>query len=360
MAFYQGALDLDSTRGSHPIHNASASPDRFHELFDNITYMKGASLVRMLSRFLGTDVFIDGIRGYLKQHAYANATTNDLWVSLAASSGKDVSSIMQNWTRCTGYPILFVSEDDIAGTITVEQHRYLQATKMEPEDDQNLYQVPLNLKTKTGAEVDNSSFLTVRKQVYSVDLESYKLNTEQIGLYRVCYPPSRLQTFGKQTSNVSLLAEDWVGLISDSYALISSSLEVPMTTADLLDLLLSFPSGQHFLVWRQIFFVFAKVQQAFLFSSSKTRKALQNFHLHLVLSHAPDEVWKISSGDSIHVQNEKAMFYAQGARYNHLKAVSSKLFDEFRAGNEKALNPNIRKHVFQAVIDDCVSTGASG
>lgn len=128
-----------------------------------------------------------------------------------------------------------------------------------------------------------------------------------------------------------------------------------MTTADLLDFLLRFSSRHHFLVWRQIFFVFAKVQQAFLFSSPQIRTALQNLHMHLVISHSPDEVWNISSRDPIPVQNAKALFYAQGARYDHLKTVSVKLFDEFMAGNEKALNPNIRKHVFHAVINDRVS-----
>ncbi|KAH7351188.1 peptidase family M1-domain-containing protein [Rhexocercosporidium sp. MPI-PUGE-AT-0058] len=352
MAFYQGALDIDSTRGSHPVYNPTASPDRMHELFDNITYMKGASLLRMLSRFLGTGVFIEGIRGYLKKHAFANATTNDLWISLSASSGRDVSSMMKEWTSCAGYPILLVSEDNATGTITLEQHRYLQAIKTEPEEDQDIYHVPLNLKTKTGGRVDDSALLICRKQTYSVDLESYKLNAGQIGLYRVSYPLSRLQSFGKQTSNASLSAEDWVGLVSDSHALISSCFDIPMTTADLLEFLLSFSSEHHFLVWRQIFFVFGKIRQAFLFSSPKVRIALQNLHRHLVVSHSPEGVWRISSTDPIPVQNEKAMFYAQAARYDHLKEVSEKLFDEFVAGNEKALNPNIRKHVFQAVVND--------
>ncbi|PVH86416.1 aminopeptidase 2 [Cadophora sp. DSE1049] len=352
MAFYQGALDLDSTPGCHAVYNPNASPDRMHELFDNITYMKGASLLRMLSRFLGTDVFINGIRGYLKLHAFANATTHDLWVSLAASSGRDVSSVMQTWTKCAGYPVLLVSEDVIEGTVTLEQHRYLQAITMEPKEDQNIYHIPLNLKTEPDGEVDNSALLASRKQKYSVDLESYKLNVGQIGLYRVCYPLCRIQAFGKQTSNVSLSAEDWVGLISDSHALISSCLDVPMTTADLLDLLLSFPVGQHFLVWRQIFFVFAKIWQAFLFSSSRIRTALQSLHLHLVVSNTPEDVWRVTSKDPIPVQNAKALFYAQGGKHGHLKAVSSKLFDELMAGEKNALNPNIRKHVFQAVIND--------
>ena len=109
MAFYQGALDLDSTRASHPIYNPNASPDRMGELFDNITYMKGASLLRMLCRYLGTETFIDGVKGYLKRHAFSNATTSDLWDSLTASSGRDVKRLMQEWTEHVGHPILLVS-----------------------------------------------------------------------------------------------------------------------------------------------------------------------------------------------------------------------------------------------------------
>ncbi|KAG4443325.1 hypothetical protein IFR05_001194 [Cadophora sp. M221] len=352
MAFYQGALDIDSTPGAHPVYNPTASPDRMHELFDNITYMKGAALLRMLSNFLGTDVFVDGIRRYLKEHAFGNAKTKDLWASLAATSGKDVARTMQEWTASAGYPILMVSENDAKSTITLEQHRYFQAIEMTPKEDKNIYHVPLKFQTNTGGQSDDSALLTSRKETYQVDLETYKLNAGQIGLYRVSYPLSRFQAFGKQTSRFNLDSEDWVGLISDSYALISSCLDIPMTTADLLNFLSSFTKDHHFLVWRQIFFVLGKIRQAFLFSSPKTRTALQNFHKHLVLANSPEEIWKIGSKDPIHVQDEKAMFYAQGIWYEHLKAGSEKLFDEFKAGNEKALNPNIRKHVFQAVVND--------
>src|ERR1700753_4059157 len=204
MAFYQGALDLDSTRASHPIYNPNASPGRMGELFDNITYMKGASLLRMLSRYLGTEAFIDGVKGYLKRHSFSNATTSDLWDSLSSSSGIDVKRLMQEWTKEVGYPVLLVSEDETSNTITVEQHRYLQSVEVTPEEDTNLYHVPLNIRT--GVVVDNFSLLTSRKQIYPIDLEFYKLNAEQIGLYRVSYPLYRLQRFGKQVSSNSISA----------------------------------------------------------------------------------------------------------------------------------------------------------
>jgi len=347
MAFYQGALDLDSTRASHPIYNPNASPDRMGELFDNITYMKGASLLRMLCQHLGTDAFIDGVKDYLKRHVYSNATTSDLWDSLAASTGKDVKRLMHEWTKHVGHPLLSVSEDEVSGTITLEQHRYLQSVTVTPEEDENLFHVPLNMKTReTG---DKVLLLTERQQNYPADLEFYKLNAGQIGLYRVSYPPSRLQRFGRQLADGSLSAEDRVGLISDSHALVSSSLDTPTRTADLLDFLLNFRDEQDFLVWRQIFFTFAKIKQAFLFSSPQTDTALRRFHQHLTLPHCPDEVWKISPSDAVPVQNAKALFFSQAAGYDPLNSVVSELFDAFMAGDAKAFNPNIRKYVFQAV-----------
>jgi aminopeptidase 2 len=254
---------------------------------------------------------------------------------------------MQEWTKHVGYPILFVSENEVSSTVTLEQHRYLQSVKVTPEEDKNLYHVPLNMNTREVG--DNFLLLTSRKQVYPADLEFYKLNAEQIGLYRVSYPLSRLQIFGRQISYGSLSAEDRVGLISDSHALVSSPLDTPTKTADLLDFLLSFQDEQNFLVWRQIFFTFTKIKQAFLFSSPQISTALQRFHRHLILPHCSNEIWKINPNDGVPIQNAKALFFSQAAGYDYLNTVASKLFDEFIAGDENALNPNIRKYVFQAV-----------
>ena len=234
------------------------------ELFNNITYMKGASLLRMLCRYLGTEAFLDGVKGYLKRHVFLNATTSDLWDSLTASSGRDVKRLMQEWTEHVGHPILLVSEDDVSSTVTLEQHRYLQSVKVTPEEDKNLYHVPLNMKTRDAG--DNFLLLTSRKQIYPADLEFYKINAEQIGLYRVSYPLSRLQIFGRQVSCGSLSAEDRVGLISDSHALVSSSLDTPSPRPPTYSIsYYASETSTIFLVWRQIFFTFAKNQASFPF-----------------------------------------------------------------------------------------------
>lgn len=85
------------------------------QIFDHISYLKGSSVIRMLSNHLGQETFLRGVAAYLKAHAYGtwirvidvlgvdivltmcttgNATTNDLWSALSKASNKDVNSFM--------------------------------------------------------------------------------------------------------------------------------------------------------------------------------------------------------------------------------------------------------------------------
>lgn len=84
------------------------------QIFDHISYLKGSSVIRMLSDHLGRETFLRGVAQYLKAHAYGeispqtdqerpiitkwnspgNATTNDLWSALSKASNQDVNSFM--------------------------------------------------------------------------------------------------------------------------------------------------------------------------------------------------------------------------------------------------------------------------
>ncbi len=48
-------------------------PDEINEIFDSISYGKGASVIRMMANFLGLDTFIAGVADYLNLHKYGNA-----------------------------------------------------------------------------------------------------------------------------------------------------------------------------------------------------------------------------------------------------------------------------------------------
>ncbi|KAK3697161.1 hypothetical protein QZH41_003548 [Actinostola sp. cb2023] len=76
------AFRLDGLSSSHPIKVNVNHPDEINEIFDSISYNKGASILRMLESILGRNVFTAGLTKYLQKHAYGNAETDDLWQAL--------------------------------------------------------------------------------------------------------------------------------------------------------------------------------------------------------------------------------------------------------------------------------------
>lgn len=79
---FQTALQLDSLRQSHPIEVPVKSALDIDQLFDHISYLKGGSVLRMLSLQLGEKTFLKGVSNYLKKHSYGNANSVDLWNAL--------------------------------------------------------------------------------------------------------------------------------------------------------------------------------------------------------------------------------------------------------------------------------------
>ena len=63
----------DSLQSSHPISVPVNHPDEINEIFDSISYGKGASVIRMMANFLGLETFNGGITNYLNKHEYGNA-----------------------------------------------------------------------------------------------------------------------------------------------------------------------------------------------------------------------------------------------------------------------------------------------
>src|SRR5665811_363015 len=88
-----------------PVHH----PDEIGEIFDEVSYSKGASIIRMLADYLGEKNFRDGLRYYLKKHSYKNTETIHLWRAFEKVSKKPIAKIMHNWTSKPGYPVIKVS-----------------------------------------------------------------------------------------------------------------------------------------------------------------------------------------------------------------------------------------------------------
>ncbi|MEY2556153.1 MAG: hypothetical protein QOF93_1297 [Verrucomicrobiota bacterium] len=105
------AMESDARSTTHAIQQPVANEAEANSAFDDITYRKGQSFLRMLESFLGEAAFRDGIRRYIAAHKYSNSTTADLWNALSDASGKPVAQIAAAWTEQLGFPIVIVKRD---------------------------------------------------------------------------------------------------------------------------------------------------------------------------------------------------------------------------------------------------------
>ena len=63
----QRVFGLDALTTSHPISIPVKHPDEISEIFDAISYSKGAAIIRMMNKFLTERVFRSGLNTYLNE-----------------------------------------------------------------------------------------------------------------------------------------------------------------------------------------------------------------------------------------------------------------------------------------------------
>lgn len=117
------AMELDGLSSSRPVFAPVENPNQMAEMFDLITYVKGASVLKMLEEFLGPEVFRQGVAAYIAEHAFKNARGEDLWRALSQASGRDVAAFTHAWLTRPGYPLLTAERRD--GGLEVRQERFL-------------------------------------------------------------------------------------------------------------------------------------------------------------------------------------------------------------------------------------------
>ena len=138
------ALRQDSLRSTHPIRVPVPSPEALGEISDEVTYGKGAAVLRMTEAYLGDDVFRRGLSRYLEDHRYANARAEDLWEALDRVSGLPVSRLLTEWTTRPGYPILRVRHS--GGSLSIRQERF----RCDGTAAEGVWPIPLRVSSPAG------------------------------------------------------------------------------------------------------------------------------------------------------------------------------------------------------------------
>ncbi len=344
----QSALGLDGLRSSHPVEVPVKKADEINQIFDAISYSKGSCVIRMISKYLGEDVFMEGIRRYLKKHAYGNTTTEDLWAALSDASGKDVVHVADVWTKFVGYPVVTVTEDEKNSSIHLKQNRFLRTADVKPEEDKTVFPVILGLRTKDG--VDGDKVLDSREANFKVpDMDFFKLNADHSGIYRTSYTAERLQKLGENAKAGLLTVEDRAGMIADAGALAAAGYQ---KSSGLLSLLQSFNSEPEYVVWNEITARIGALRSTWIFEDDKTKDALKAFQRDLSSKKAHELGWTFSESDGHIEQQFKALMFgnAASAGDEKTKKAAFEMFEKFTAGDRKALHPNLRSGVYAVVL----------
>ncbi|XP_065349188.1 aminopeptidase Ey-like [Cloeon dipterum] len=202
-------FSVDSLQSSHSVSNNIKNANEIWQLFDAISYSKGAIILRMMNHFLGEGTFRRGVNRYLKAHQFNNAAQDALWACLeeqaqldsakdpenksAAPGRATVKEIMDSWTLQTGYPVIHVMRNYEAGTAELTQNRFV-TDWLGRSSDESLWWVPISYTDPSNALLDISTkprFWMNTSNATLTDLPKEDqwllLNVNATALYRINY-----------------------------------------------------------------------------------------------------------------------------------------------------------------------------
>lgn len=129
------AYGIDETEGTTPISQNIPNLLDAKSAYGAIVYQKAPSILKQLAFFLGEDGFRNGLRAYLRDHAYGNAQWSDLVSALQAASHRDVQTWAKAWVLQRGMPEIHAHWTCNAGRlnrITLTQRPVLGGTATWP------------------------------------------------------------------------------------------------------------------------------------------------------------------------------------------------------------------------------------
>ena len=192
----QTPFSIDALTATRPITAHVTSTAQIEELFDALTYEKGAAVLRMIEQFLGEAVFRDGIRHYMQAHQFANASADDLWTALEEASGQPVRAVAHDWFTQPGFPLITARQ---CGThersLTLQQQRFHAQHDGATPLDQTRWNIPLTIKYEDRAGVHVQRLL-FRDPTADVSLSGegpirwVYVNAHESGFFRSHYDPA--------------------------------------------------------------------------------------------------------------------------------------------------------------------------
>jgi puromycin-sensitive aminopeptidase len=397
------AFRLDGLVESHPIEVEVGHVREIDEIFDAISYKKGAAIIRMLQTYLGADQFQKGLVSYIKRYEYENAKTEDLWSVLSEVSGEPVKELMDSWTKQKGYPVVTVQLKSEA--IVIEQSQYLSSgrdgdgewvlpltycvgsydnklsalvrqkasvlsvPKVSSGDktaeviSHGVYEVKRaeeSLPSNTEANGDKTPQKNYSSRFMDLSKDWFKLNVGQTGFYRVKYDVELASRLRLAISAGSLEATDRFGVLDDTYALCIARKQ-PLSV--LLSLMEVFRSESDYTVLMCLTDVSYRILKVIGDAIPAAAKDLKHFVSNLLLPSAQKLGWEASPGEGHLDSMLRGELLSALVSFGHEETVNEakRRFEAFLADRDTPLLPaDLRKVAYKAVMQSVTTADRAG
>ncbi len=286
------AFSVDGLWSTRPIEYPVRAPKDADAMFDVLTYEKGASVLRMLEQHIGPTAFRDGVREYLHAHAYGNADTKDLWVSLGKAAKQPVPELMDGWIFQPGYPLVSAQLDGVSDLLLTQQRfAYLPTGGSSTQD----WHIPVQIRIETTNKAEHRRVLLTERTTripLPSDVRQVLINEGGHGFYRVQYDAPLLQRL-LETGLDRLAPTERFNLVSDAWA---TTLSGAMPLPDYLRLTRHFTQERDKNVWALLLDSLSFLNRII---AADERPSLEAFVRTLVTPAVRDLGWEPRAGENV-------------------------------------------------------------
>ena len=316
------AFSVDGLVSTRPIEYPVRAPKDADAMFDILTYEKGASVLRMLEQHIGPTIFRDGVRQYLRTHAYGNADTKDLWTALGTVASQPVPELMNGWIFQPGFPV--VTADVKGNELRLSQQRFTYLAQQSTAEQ--LWQIPIQVRITIGNRTEHQRLLLTERETrigLPSGVSSVFVNEGGHGFYRVRHQGPLLQQLLDQGFD-RLAAIERFALVSDTWATTVAGL-TPLS--EYLRLTAHFKNERDKNVWAVLLDSFSFLNRII---SPDDRPTLERFVRGCVKPAVDDLGWEAKPGESDLIRQLRGDLLGAIGKLGNDKAIQQEAADRYQ------------------------------
>lgn len=331
------ALRRDAIDGVQSVQTPVNHPDEINTLFDGaIVYAKGARLMQMLEKYVGSENFRKGLGQYFYKHQYGNTEETDLWKALAETSGKDITGFMTAWISQPGYPVVSVTKTD-SGYALSQRQFYIGPNAPAGR----LWPIPLDSSHPDMPEIFDTETLEITSSLDDLLI----LNENASGHYIVHYDDTLRSRIINSIQNGELSVVQRAEFLNEQILLARADILKP---AALLEILSVYKNEENESVWEIIALATGELKK-FVENDREAESKLRRFVGSISRTEFTRLGWDKKPDDSYQDQKLRPRIIGNMI-YSEDQTVIDEAIKRFHASSLEDLDPELRSLIITAAV----------